>query len=323
MSNKIFNLLIVDDIKENLFSLEALLTEEIENISVAKANSGLEALSKVREIKFDLIILDIQMPEMDGFEVAELLKGAKKTKDIPIVFLTAAYKSDSFKEKGFQIGAIDYLTKPIDENQLINRINLYLKVFEKEKELQAINQKLNEYIEEIKRLSVTDELTNLFNRRHFNELFVKERNRAIRDEKFFSFILIDVDNFKLYNDTYGHQAGDFVLKEVGATLKKSLHRGSDFAFRLGGEEFGIIFSGLNEEKSLEFSNQIREKIEDLKIKHEKNSASEFVTASMGLYVGSYHQIEESDSIYRYADEALYLAKESGRNRVILHESEIK
>lgn len=137
-----FNILIVDDIVENLYSLDALLTEEIENIEVFQANSGIEALTFLRDNSVDLIILDIQMPEMDGFEVAKLIKGKKNTKDIPIVFLTAAFKSEAFKEQGFKIGAVDYLTKPIDENRLINKVNLYLKVFKKERELEIKNEEL-------------------------------------------------------------------------------------------------------------------------------------------------------------------------------------
>ena len=317
-----FNVLIVDDVKENLFSLDALLTEEIENISVYQANSGLEALAMLRDRYYDLIILDIQMPEMDGFEVAKLIKGRKKTKDIPIVFLTAAFKSEAFKEKGFAIGAIDYLTKPIDENQLINRINLYLKVFEKEKELEKINQELQEYIGEVRRLSITDELTNLYNRRHFNDIFPKEINRAKRENNFISFIILDIDHFKLYNDTYGHQLGDKTLKDMGTILKESLQRGSDFAFRLGGEEFGVVFSGLDKDKSLEFANFIRENIENLNIKHKKNSASEFITTSMGLFVSSAESLDKADDIYKLADEALYEAKESGRNRVILFDNSL-
>ncbi len=140
--SKLFNILIVDDVAENLYSLNALLTEEIENVQVFQANSGIDALTFLREVSVDLIILDIQMPQMDGFEVAQLIKGRKKTKDIPIVFLTAAFKTEAFKEQGFKVGAVDYLTKPIDENRLINKINLYLKVFEKEKELEVKNEEL-------------------------------------------------------------------------------------------------------------------------------------------------------------------------------------
>ena len=122
------NILIVDDVEANLISLEALLESINEDYTIIKANSGMLALEYALNQNIDLIILDIQMPEMDGFEVAQLLKSNKKTRDIPVVFLTAAFKSDEWREKGFELGAVDYLTKPIDENQFINRISLYTKL---------------------------------------------------------------------------------------------------------------------------------------------------------------------------------------------------
>ncbi len=128
---------------------------------------------------------------------------------------------------------------------------------------------------------------------------------------------MDIDHFKQYNDTYGHQAGDKVLENIGKTLKSSLKRGSDFAFRLGGEEFGIIFSDLNESESSIFANLVRKNIEKLQIEHKNNSASSYVTASMGLIVQKEKDILSDDEIYKLADDALYQAKESGRNRVVL------
>lgn len=167
----------------------------------------------------------------------------------------------------------------------------------------------------IEELSVTDGLTGLYNRRHFNDIFPKEINRSKREGHFLSFLIMDVDNFKKYNDSYGHQEGDSVLKKIGKVLKEMLHRGSDYAFRLGGEEFGAIFSGLNRDEALIFSNKIREEIANLQIEHKLNVES-VVTVSMGLIVLK-DELLDADTIYKLADDSLYLAKESGRNRVIL------
>ncbi len=173
----------------------------------------------------------------------------------------------------------------------------------------------------IEEIAITDALTKLYNRGHFNNIFKREINRTKRDKKYFSFLIIDIDHFKQYNDTYGHQAGDDVLIKFAKSLKTSISRASDFAFRLGGEEFGMIFSDLNEEDSLEFASIVKENIEKLEIEHSKNSASKFITASMGLVVQNAKEIKSDDEIYKLADEALYEAKESGRNKVILYTKE--
>ncbi|MEA3315509.1 MAG: hybrid sensor histidine kinase/response regulator [Campylobacterota bacterium] len=152
------NILIVDDIEANLISLEALLDSLDNNYNIIKANSGTKALELTLSLKIDLIILDIQMPDIDGFEVAGLLKSNKKTKDIPIIFLTAAFKSNEWIEKGFKIGAIDYLTKPIDENQFINRITLYTRLIETIEENREKDKKL---FEQSKMASMGDMIGNI------------------------------------------------------------------------------------------------------------------------------------------------------------------
>ena len=171
----------------------------------------------------------------------------------------------------------------------------------------------------IEEISIHDELTKLYNRRHFNKVLHDEHNRAKRDKKLLSFMMIDVDNFKLYNDNYGHQEGDNVLFEIAKVLNNYCKRAGDFAFRLGGEEFGILFSELTKEESKTYANAIRKAVEDLKIPHEKNSISSFVTISVGLLSISPEEKITEDEIYKKADDLLYKAKESGRNRVCAQE----
>ena len=165
----------------------------------------------------------------------------------------------------------------------------------------------------IEKISITDGLTNLYNRRYFNMTLPEKLDESKNKNSYIGFIIFDVDHFKQYNDTYGHQAGDDVLIALGSTIKASTGEGN-IAFRLGGEEFGVIFFDLDKEQSLEYANGIKNNIENLKIKHEKNSASDFITASMGLILLKDEYLD-IDEIYKKADEALYFAKENGRNQV--------
>lgn len=174
----------------------------------------------------------------------------------------------------------------------------------------------------IEEIAITDGLTGLYNRRFYNEIIAREIKRDKRDAKVLSFIMMDVDHFKQYNDTYGHQEGDRVLIAIATLLKDTLKRATDFIFRMGGEEFGILFSDLSEEEALVFANKIREDIEGLNIPHEKNSVSDYVTASLGLLVTDLkHDVIDEDGLYKMADVALYRAKKEGRNRVVIHQKD--
>ena len=166
-------------------------------------------------------------------------------------------------------------------------------------------------------LSITDELTQTYNRRYFNTKIEEEINRAKRNNYFLAFIMLDIDYFKLYNDTYGHQKGDEALVKVSEILIKNTARASDFAFRLGGEEFGILFSYKNEEESLAYANSIKNEIEALRIEHKANKISPYLTISIGLVVTKGEKLQSADSVYKLVDEALYKAKETGRNKVCI------
>jgi diguanylate cyclase (GGDEF)-like protein/PAS domain S-box-containing protein len=168
----------------------------------------------------------------------------------------------------------------------------------------------------IEQLSITDELTDLYNRRFFNIKIEEEINRAKRDNHYFSFLVLDIDYFKQYNDTYGHQKGDIALEKVASILKKRTARGSDFAFRLGGEEFGIITT-LNKEKAIEFANLIKDEIENLKIEHKASEVSKFITISIGIVSKEGESITNSDLLYKEADDCLYEAKRLGRNSIFI------
>ena len=202
-------------------------------------------------------------------------------------------------------------------HSLEEKIHLRTKELEtSNQQLEKSNQNLEKYIHLIEETAITDELTKLYNRRYFNQIFPKEIQRATRDQQTISFLMIDVDNFKQYNDNYGHQKGDHVLSEIGRSLKLNCKRASDIPLRLGGEEFGIIFSDINYNKQMVFAESIRYAIEMLQIKHGFSNASDYVTASFGLVSITKPSKEiNMDKLYKLADEALYLAKENGRNQI--------
>lgn len=168
----------------------------------------------------------------------------------------------------------------------------------------------------VEELSITDALTSIYNRRHFNELFPKIIHSAKRDNTLVSFLIMDIDFFKQYNDTYGHQMGDTTLIKLAECLKKSLRRADDYCFRLGGEEFGIIFNTDAKDKAVLFANDVRQNVESMQIEHSASSASTYVTVSIGLVCKRASEIDSSDAMYKEADDLLYKAKELGRNRVV-------
>ena len=174
----------------------------------------------------------------------------------------------------------------------------------------------------LEKLSITDGLTKLYNRRYFDDTLNREIKRSRRSKSILSLIMFDVDFFKKYNDANGHKAGDDALIAIAGCVKRSLNRGSDFAFRIGGEEFAIIFSNLSNAEAVDFAEQIRVNVENLNIHHSNSTVSEHITISVGLLSIDYSQENiDSTNFYTLADDALYKAKNSGRNQVIVHEAE--
>lgn len=168
-------------------------------------------------------------------------------------------------------------------------------------------------------IAVTDELTKLYNRRFYNQMICKEINRHMRDRKIFSFIIFDVDHFKLYNDNYGHPKGDEVLAKIGSFINKKLRRSGDYSFRLGGEEFGIFYTTDTPQNSVELAKSVCKGIEDLKLEHNFSSVSKYVTVSLGVTVCNYqnamNNFIDQEKLYEFSDQALYHAKTHGRNQV--------
>ena len=420
-------ILIVDDMQVNLAILAGILKSKY-NIKISK--SGKEAIDIVSEGGINLILLDVVMPDMDGYEVCKYLKKDDKTKNIPIIFVTGSDSVEA-EEKGFSLGAVDYIKKPINQSTVQSRVNTHINLYLRNIELETMTQtmqeqniKLKQYttlIDEnvitsttnlkgiitnvsnafcqisgyskeeligqnqnivrhpdvssllyknlwetiqlnqtwtgeiknlkkdgsfywvkaaispifeddqkigytairqditdkkiIEEISITDGLTNIYNRRHFNDIFPKILKESETDNEFLSFLLMDIDHFKQYNDNYGHQAGDDVLIKFAKCISTFLQRSDDLTFRLGGEEFGIVFKTDTKQNALKFANEIRLNIENLKILHEYSSAGKYITASMGLVSINCSEIGNIDTLYKEADDLLYISKENGRNKV--------
>lgn len=192
-----------------------------------------------------------------------------------------------------------------------------IEMYHAELEQKVLNEQAN--VQLLEKLSITDELTGLYNRRFFNEVFPKEIARIKREKSILAFSIMDLDNFKKYNDLYGHLPGDNVLKEVGSVFKRVLLRGSDFSFRLGGEEFGLLFSAKSDKEVLKTTIKIKEQIEALNIEHRENHPHNIVTGSFGVYFVDFSKTIDTDmdEIYKNADIALYQAKDNGRNSIAI------
>jgi diguanylate cyclase (GGDEF)-like protein len=319
------SILIVDDRPENLLTLEQVL--ESPALNIVRADSGHEALEKTLDHEFALILLDVQMPVMDGYETATLLRGNKKTKNIPIIFVTAAHKERSQVFRGYGSGAVDYLFKPLEPDVLKSKVKIFLELYgqrrlleEKTRELDAkvaeletLKYELEESNEKLRLLSSLDGLTDIPNRRFFDETMIREWQRGIRRQKPLSLILADIDHFKAFNDAYGHVIGDACLKKVAKGLGNSILREVDTIARYGGEEFAAILPETDEAGGVLIIQRMLESIKTLKIAHKDSPTAGHVTVSFGLST----MVPKSDirpiQLIESADRALYLAKNSGRN----------
>lgn len=294
-------ILVVDDEGMNI----SLLTKTLkEKYRVLAAKTGEQALKIVNKDKVDLILLDIIMPEMDGYKIISYLKNRESTKDIPVIFTTSKTEAQD-EAKGLQLGAVDYIKKPFYLPIMEARVQTHL-------ELKLKNDILTELV-------AIDGLTNIFNRRKFDETLILEWKRSEREKTFLSLLLIDVDNFKLFNDNYGHAAGDVCLKQSSAAFNGCINRPGDLLARYGGEEFSIILPNTDIEGGKCMAAQIKKCIEDLKIEHAFSPVSQYVTVSIGgaTTIPGDH-CSSSEELLKMADEMLYASKESGRNRYTFH-----
>ena len=295
-------ILVVDDMTTTLLLLHDLLKDTYE-VKIAKSGTkALEILESPNDI--DLILLDIEMPDINGYDVCKRIKNNETIKNIPIIFITGRTSQED-EEYGLNLGAIDYITKPFNKAIVKLRIKNYL-------DLKIKNDMLE-------KLSMYDGLTNIRNRRFFDETFEKTFNEIKRDKKSLAVLMIDIDFFKLYNDNYGHGQGDETLRKVAKALEKTIKRASDFVARYGGEEFVILLKDINKDGVEAVANNLLNAVRELKITHEFSKIENYVTISIGAsFYNSSSDITKLELLLK-ADETLYSVKNSGRNNFAILE----
>jgi|APLak6261669570_1056073.scaffolds.fasta_scaffold00081_5 diguanylate cyclase (GGDEF)-like protein len=295
-------ILAVDDSPENLDLIKSIL-EPYYTVKVAV--DGKLALHIAASQQPDLILLDIMLDDMDGYDICHQLKSSDKTRDIPIVFLTA--KSNEADEVfGFKIGGSDYITKPFSPQIVLARVKTQIQLKTK--------------TDLLGKLASLDGLTEIANRRAFDAAMERQWSQARRTTMPLSLLVLDIDKFKQYNDYYGHPAGDECLKQLARTLLQNTQRAEDMVARLGGEEFAVLLPHTDSTGAMLRAEQYRQAIETLKIPHIMGSPQPFISISVGVATQQTRNYESSMELLQAADDALYQAKNLGRNRVCLTSS---
>jgi diguanylate cyclase (GGDEF)-like protein len=290
-------ILVVDDAMENIQILHHALRDEHE---VLFALDGEKALQIALEQQPDLILLDAVMPGMDGYAVCAALRGSPRLQDIPVIFVTALSQPED-ETRALEAGAVDFISKPFNVAVVRARVRSQLTI---KRQADAMRE-----------LSMTDGLTGVANRRSFNDTVDGEWRRCARAGLPLSVIMIDIDHFKLYNDHYGHQAGDACLQEVSAAMKRCATRPQDMLARYGGEEFILLLPQEALDGTEVVANRILEEVRKLAIPHAASPTASHVTLSMGLAsVLPPGDTTDPSALIRAADANLYRAKQTGRNR---------
>lgn len=309
-----YRILVVDDHPDNVELLRARL--ESRGYEVAGATGGEEALRMVKDNPPDLMLLDWMMPKVDGMEVVRRLKADKSLPFIPVIMQTAL-DSTEHKVEGLDAGADDYITKPINFPELDARVKSLLRIKKLQEELSSREKELEEMNQRLLRISQTDALTEIPNRRSLEEKLGEMWAHSQRLHEPLSVVMCDVDKFKSVNDTYGHQVGDIVLKDFAKLLKESA-REIDRVGRFGGEEFLLLLPGTPLESAVSFADRLRELTKAHTFSFEGGTLLR--TVSCGVAAWPHPDIRDEDSLLKAADDALYVAKESGRNKVVAYES---
>jgi diguanylate cyclase (GGDEF)-like protein len=290
--------LIVDDMPVNIKILSDALRADYRLSAAVRGADALEVAAA--EDPPDLILLDVMMPEMDGYEVLQRLKQNPRTKSIPVIFITAKSQAED-EIRGLSLGAVDYIAKPFYVPIVKARVKSHLELKRK--------------TDLLERLALLDGLTGIANRRKFDLQLSHELRRVARSELPLSVIMADLDYFKNYNDHLGHGAGDDCLRATARALSLCLKRPSDLAARYGGEEFSVVLPETDLQGALSVAEAIRNSVEKLHIKHPASPVGDYVTMSLGAAAVIPKQKTEPAEILAVADSQLYKSKQKGRNRV--------
>jgi diguanylate cyclase (GGDEF)-like protein len=287
--------LIVDDEPANVHSLAAALGG---NYDLRFATDAARALELAASVAFDLILLDVVMPDMDGFDVLRRLKADEATRAVPVIFVTSMGEVAD-EELGFALGAVDYMTKPASAPLVRARVRTHIEL-KRQRDL-------------LEQRALVDQLTGIANRRRFDEVLEQRWRHALRDNTPLLLVLIDVDLFKQYNDHYGHAAGDDCLKRIAGVLHTTFAQAGELAARIGGEEFALLLPGGNVSSRVL---QLLHGVHELQLAHACSSAGAWVSVSAGAIETVPKRDASSRALLEAADQLLYQAKRTGRARCV-------
>lgn len=289
-------LLVVDDQAVNIQALYRIFADDYQVLMAKSAASALEVCDKQRP---DLILLDVMMPGMDGFEFCQHLKTDDRLRDIPVIFVTA-HDDEVAETRGLDVGAVDFISKPVNAPIVRARVRTHLT--------------LKAQSDLLRRWAYIDGLTGVNNRRQFDEALKHEWSRAVRLGSTISVLLLDVDHFKRFNDHYGHPAGDECLRRIANAMSHLTKRPADLVARYGGEEFACILPETSFDGAMHFANLVGAQIRELAIPHDDSDTAKVVTVSLGVCTAQAHSSRDVQDLLEQADTQLYEAKQQGRNR---------
>ena len=289
--------LVADDDAINREVLGELLKPEY---TVLLARNGVQALERAARHLPDLILLDVMMPDMDGYEVLRRLRADPQTAQIAVIFISGLDRPED-EANGLKMGASDYIVKPFNQTVVMARVALHLQVVRQRRMLE--------------RLANIDGLTELANRRRFDEMFALEWQRARRSGRTLSLALLDIDAFKQFNDRYGHPAGDRALRSVARVTGAAMRRPGDLAARYGGEELLLLMPETDVDAAQALAESVREAVLALNIAHEASSVTPLLTVSIGGATLDIEGDEQPSDLFEATDAQLYRAKQAGRNQV--------
>lgn len=300
-SSKKNTILIIDDSKSNILALNYILSSDYIILATKSGQNGIDI--SIKQVP-DLILLDIMMPDVDGFEVLRILRENPKTQDIPIIIISGLNNNQG-EEKSLRLGANDYISKPFSP------IIVKLRVLN---QMKIINQ-----LRAIETLSMTDPLTKIFNRRAVETRMEENWKKSVINGSHLAILIVDIDNFKNINDTYGHPYGDIILERVTEIIKNTLRRSADYVGRWGGEEFIIVLPNTNMIGAIQVGEEIRKNVSNSHKRYSDESIKSKTTISIGVYSSIPKNTIDNTTVYNFisnADEALYQAKNTGKNKVV-------